>query len=1393
MSPSTKKGIAKVSAANSLGQQTRGTGFLVSDSIVITAWHVVENAATIDLDFQGFRTTARIIARHSDIAALRCSSPVPTTPLPIGDLLAADQCWETFGFPAFNPGGVALAGAIRYFDSSQDSSPIQLFCEELAAGAGAGVPGLSGAPCIVDGSVVGVINEAIIDSYGASQAGTIYARQVGSLIEQLEGLVRLPDPLRRGLPGLPRQELPNVPFRFIEHYGPEHAEVFFGRSRDIAVVYSQISDPETPVIQLLYGQTGVGKSSLIAAGLVPRLKAFHEVRLSSRTDFPTLLATIERALDAAGDKLGDAWRSVEADGRPLVVFIDQVEESFTRGQRAEEEWVRFLEALGPLLRPPDRVGGKAVLSFRKEWLAEIIDKLNTSNLPYQQTLLNRLDPEGVREVVTGLTRTHRLSRRYRLTIEPELDVTIRNAILNDLESSAAPALQILMTRMWLEACQTDPNAPKFDHNLFLRVTQQKGLFLDAFLDTQLREIAQTDLDLVQSGLAFDILYFCTTGTGTSEARKEEELFREYRHLPHARVTAAVGLLKDHKLLGDIHDGNGARLMHDALGPFVHDRFHHSPAPGQRARRILESKATGWSGPAVSGDLIDSVDLRTIEIGSSGMRARTEAEERAVRASKKEADRQQLLLRTRYAFLGVFIIAALIAGTLFYMQYSERASLEIREKGDAAALIAGIPGRGEDGSQLAIQAIEKAGRDKLLNYPQVLQALTLGVSGLSETRALCCDPSNNVNAVDFSADGEVIATAGGDRSIRLWNAATGQPIDSWEAPDSRCKCVFGLAFSSQGGMLASVPLSGTPSMWGIGEKPIRQIPLKDNLGADSHGWYESVRFAHKHPWLAAAGFGQSNKTGRVTVWNADGEQMFSREFDKEATFAEFSPSDQQIAVSFITGEIRIFNADLSDSSKPPLDHKGPLPLANVFFSPDGESLVSSPRYSDNKVVVWNLDTGRPRCVLANDEAQIDHGWDTTIVRERSLGPTGAIFSPKGDELLVSTWEHQLLRVDAQACFVKERLAGHTGSVYSVRFSPDAEHFATAGWGDGTARVWHFGSGPAILPLIKAPARITSAAFSPHGDELLTGTSRGSVIAWDAQSAKELGHSQSHSTEVFAIRFSQDGATLLTASRYGPVTIRRGDKVSHLPVDGWVWDVSLSSDGARAIVLTQSRTAVEWDVRGDVPKLLGVCCQLAEGQYIDKLAFSRSDPRVLATIVGGQITARINIWDRSANETWNIRKLKDMRGIGNGSVRSFSNDGRFLVTAWSDQKARVFDTKTGEMTILEGHQNEVHSAAFSTRGYALATGSVDGTIRLWDRYQDGFSTWGIIRTGDPVEEVDFNRDGTRLLARGMDGIVRIYDATPDAFLKLGCRNLRYSKHFEPVKDFCSPYLADNSGDK
>src|SRR5207253_1250630 len=155
-----------------------------------------------------------------------------------------------------------------------------------------------------------------------------------------------------------------------------------------------------------------------------------------------------------------------------------------------------------------------------------------------------------------------------------------------------------------------------------------------------------------------------------------------------------------------------------------------------------------------------------------------------------------------------------------------------------------------------------------------------LSGVSESRSLCCDPTYVVEAVDFSADGQAIAAAGRDGLIHLWNVATGKPIgDPWQHPNAGDNGVFGLAFSSQSAMLASVPLPGTPLLWDTAQNTKRPIPLKDKSGKEIHGWYESVRFAHKQPWLVAAGFGPPDDKGkftkgRVTTWNADGSMLFS---------------------------------------------------------------------------------------------------------------------------------------------------------------------------------------------------------------------------------------------------------------------------------------------------------------------------------------------------------------------------------------------------------------------------------------------------------------------------------------------------------------------------------------
>lgn len=80
-----------------------------------------------------------------------------------------------------------------------------------------------------------------------------------------------------GLPELPKLHFPEEPYRFLERYKPEHAEVFFGRSYYIRDLYERIIDPYGASLILLHGQSGVGKSSLLAAGLLPRLSAQFEV------------------------------------------------------------------------------------------------------------------------------------------------------------------------------------------------------------------------------------------------------------------------------------------------------------------------------------------------------------------------------------------------------------------------------------------------------------------------------------------------------------------------------------------------------------------------------------------------------------------------------------------------------------------------------------------------------------------------------------------------------------------------------------------------------------------------------------------------------------------------------------------------------------------------------------------------------------------------------------------------------------------------------------------------------------------------------------------------------------------------------------------------------------
>ena len=135
------------------------------------------------------------------------------------------------------------------------------------------------------------------------------------------------DPLF-GLPELPDLDPPASPFLGLHWFERRHARVFFGRGAEIRQLYDAVTDEDGAPIILFYGQSGVGKSSILDAGLLPRLEGDHRVRYLRRDKEHGLLGTLKSAFRETGDDLLAAWRVAEDDEphRPLLIVLDQVEE-----------------------------------------------------------------------------------------------------------------------------------------------------------------------------------------------------------------------------------------------------------------------------------------------------------------------------------------------------------------------------------------------------------------------------------------------------------------------------------------------------------------------------------------------------------------------------------------------------------------------------------------------------------------------------------------------------------------------------------------------------------------------------------------------------------------------------------------------------------------------------------------------------------------------------------------------------------------------------------------------------------------------------------------------------------------------------------------------------------
>jgi eukaryotic-like serine/threonine-protein kinase len=539
--------------------------------------------------------------------------------------------------------------------------------------------------------------------------------------------------------------------------------------------------------------------------------------------------------------------------------------------------------------------------------------------------------------------------------------------------------------------------------------------------------------------------------------------------------------------------------------------------------------------------------------------------------------------------------------------------------------------------------------------------------------------SRVNSVSFSPDGKWIVSGSADKTIKVWDAATGVELKTLRGHEHHVVCA---AFSPDGRRIVSG--SSTVKVWDVatgGE-------LMSLRGHERLVW--DVSFSPDGRRIVSGGH-----NGMVKVWDAGtgAELMTLAGHEGLVRSVGFSPDGKRITSASGDGTIRVWDAESGDELMS-LSGRQRLPVGGSF-GPHGKRIVSGG--ADKAIRVWDAASGAELMTL--------HGHEGDVL--------SVVFSPDGRRIISGCTDNTIRVWDSVTGVEEMTLRGHGGSIMSVAFSPDGQRIIS-GSDDKTIKLWDTVIHPKLttLPL---PRRldgvVDSLAFSPDGKRIIAGSSAKTIKVWDIASATETmtlcGHGDSvHApwSPVQSVAFSPDGKRIVSGS--SDKTIKLWDMATGAELvtlrghQNVVHSVVFTPDGRHIISGSTDKMIKIWDAAtGD--ELMALAAQ--EGG-IHSIAISQDGKR----IVSGDDGNTIKVWDAE-----NGTEVLTLRGHESAVLSvALSSDGKFVVSGSHDRTIKLWDVKSGtQLMTLRGHNGQVGCVAFSPDGKRIASSGRE-TFKLWD---------------------------------------------------------------------------------
>jgi WD40 repeat protein/V8-like Glu-specific endopeptidase/energy-coupling factor transporter ATP-binding protein EcfA2 len=893
-----------------------GAGFLVTPELVITCAHVVHAATegqgrsgTIHVDFPLLArrggeavptASAEIVsvqpARADDsgdtaLLAIRSALPDGAAPAPLATHSGEwDDDLRALGFPEPYDHGVWVSGRLK---GRQGAGWKQW---ESQPGHPRVDAGFSGSP--VWSNQLGAVVGMTVATHRGTDSTTAYLVPV--------------DALTRAHPELSAaRSSTRPPYRGLEPFLEEHADLFHGRA---SVVEQLVTAVQTRQLVLVAGPSGSGKSSLVLAGLLPRLRrsatTIVQFRPDPRLEAATQLAAVVvqtldadlstadqlSAITALAADLADpgaetfallARRLIEsADNGELLIFADQFEEVVSGQPDTARELLRLILELitaGPA-EQRGRAQLRAVLTVRSASLDALLTPANANLLNHGTVLLPPMSRAQLREAVTGPLR------------EDAFEAGLVERVLDDSGTGHGrlPLVEFVLTRLWEES----------SGNVLLHADYERLGGVSGALVSYAEEVYQHRLTPDQQQSARTLFGELTRaepdgGFRLRSARVSEldpalrpvlDTLAQYRLVVTGRAIDGAeivdvthqALVQEWPRLTDWLIGDREfRAWQEQLRHDVNQWEEHGRDSGGLLRGGALEAAQRWL--AARGDDLSTTQRAYIE------------------ASSARRSRDARTWRTASALIAVL---ALVVAALGFQAWRTSVAQGQELRVQAAQLLGEQAQRQvergdyETALQLALAAWRTDASPPGAYEALLQQELIMGMVERIQPDLW----SGDLDAIEATPDGRtfvtIVTTPAGTSELTVWTR-DGDTLESWAAPDS--DNVIAAALSADGTMLAAADTNGGLRLWNLdsGAGPVivrsRQaaplaglVPLGLAFSPDG----TRLLYGYRH---TVAELPDRHPAWNFTIWDVDDAEPIREESGREITAIAFGPDADTLVV------------------------------------------------------------------------------------------------------------------------------------------------------------------------------------------------------------------------------------------------------------------------------------------------------------------------------------------------------------------------------------------------------------------------------------------------------------------------------------------------------------------